>query len=315
MNGVVAVVVTYRRLAELKRLVESLEASEVALLGCVIVDHEAAGTVRTALAGRRLDLRVIEDATNPGPGAGWANGARHARGEFGERAEVIWFLDDDVVILPDTLGTLLSEMGRVKAGAMAPLLSDAEGKLWAFPEPDVRALRTKIREAATPADALRLLGDGPLRFCWATGACLLVSQAMIEKIGRHRGDFWMLGEDLEYSMRIAGEGTGYFTCRAVVAHLPPLPASETSARDADYLKFCALLQNLSYLAFHGPQGNHMAGYLAGNFRRFFRSHGFRIETVRDAVSCLWHGAVRGRPAGHESGEQLRARRRAEKVRR
>jgi len=315
MSGVVAVVVTYRRPAELMRLVESLETSEVALFGCVIVDHEAAGTVRTALAGRRLDLRVIEDATNPGPGAGWANGARHVQAEFGDEVEAVWFLDDDVVIPPDALGTLLSEMGKVKAGAMAPLLSDAEGKLWAFPEPDERALRTKIREAVTPADAFRLLGDAPLRFSWATGACLLVTRAMIEKIGLHRGDFWMLGEDLEYSMRIAGEGIGYFTCRAVVAHLPPQATSHERARDADYLKFCALLQNLSYLAFHGPQGNHMAGYLAGNFRRFFRSHGFRFETLRDAVSCLWHGAVRGHPAGHTSGEKLRARRRAGELRR
>lgn len=315
MNGVVAVVVTYRRLAELKRLLDSLEASETPLLGCVIVDHEAAGNVAAALAGRRLNVQVIEDPTNPGPGAGWANGARHAEAEFGERAAGIWFLDDDVVIPPDTLGTLLREMGKVQAGAMAPLLSDAVGNLWAFPEPDERALRRKIREAVTPADALRLLGGDPLRFCWATGACLLVTRTLIGRIGHHRSDFWMLGEDLEYSMRMTGEAGGYFTCRAVVAHLPPPAASEAEAKAADYLKFCALLQNLSYLAFHGPQGNHMAVYLAGNFRRFFRVHGWRGETLEDAISCLWHGAVRGRPAGHASGQNLRVRCRARKVRR
>lgn len=300
MSGVVAVVVTYRRIPEVRRLVGCLEAAGPALLGCVVVDHEARGEVRAALAGSRLDLRVVEDGTNPGPGAGWANGAQTALREFGSEVEAIWYLDDDVVIRPDGLAILLEEWRKCGGGAMAPLLSDADGKLWAFPEPRERALRKRIRLAETPAEALRLLGREPIEFCWATGACLLVSRALIGEVGFHRDDFWMLGEDLEYSMRIAVRRAGFFTCRVEVQHLPPAAVDAKAAMDSDYRKFLSLLQNLSYLAFHVGGRGHMWRYLPGNFRRFIRAHGSRRGAWWDGVLCFWRGAVLGRPAGSPS---------------
>ena len=117
----------------------------------------------------------------------------------------------------------------------------------------------------------------------------------------------MLGEDLEFSMRLAAAGQGVFTCLAAVPHLPPKPLDETGARKSDYRKVCSLLQNLSYLSFHSPHGRHMWRYLPGNYRRFFRSHGTRPSTIRDAATCFVQGAVRGHPAGHESGIALRER--------
>lgn len=291
MSGVVAVVVTHRRPAELRRLLDSLAASEVPLLGTVIVDHAPDGSVRAMAAGSL----VLEDPTNPGPGAGWANGARAARTTWGDALRAVWYLDDDVVIPAGALGILLEEIGP--ADAIAPLLEDGDGRLWAFPEPvDVR-LRRVIRACATPADALARLGDRALACCWATGACFLVRREMVDRVGFHRPDFRILGEDLEYSMRIAGVGREVFTCRVSVPHLPPPPPDAASARAADRRKFSALLQNLSYLSFHHPASGHMAGYLAGNFRRFFRTHGWGVGTAGEALRCFWRGAVRGLPAG------------------
>jgi GT2 family glycosyltransferase len=305
MSGIVAVVVTFRRVPEVVRLVRSLEDSATGLLGCVVVDHEGLGDVRRALAESPLDLRVVEDPRNPGPGGGWAHGAKIAISEFGGRVDGLWFLDDDVVVASDTLEILLEEKTKAKAGAMAPLLSDASGDLWAFPEPRSIRLRQLIREAKSPDDALTRLGAEPIEFCWATGACLLVDRELVERIGFHRSDFWMLGEDLEYSMRIGRLRAGFFTCRAVVPHLPPLAADPVAAKRSDYLKFSSLLQNLSYLSFHVR--GHMWRYLPGNIRRFFRTHGFSVRTLRDAGLCLWNGGFCGHPAGHPSGQRLRQR--------
>jgi len=305
MKGIVVVVVTFRRLPEIVRLVRSLEASTHPVLACVVIDHDGVGEVRQALLGEGLNVRVVEDSSNPGPGAGWANGARLALAEFGENLEALWFLDDDVVIPPDSLRILLEEKAKVSAGAIAPLLSDSSGDLWAFPEPRPPTLRPVIRKAKVPRDALDLLGSEPIEFCWATGACLLVDRGVIERVGFHRPDFWMLGEDLEYSMRIALLREGFFTCRVVVPHLPPPASDHVAARRSDYLKFSSLLQNLSYISFHVR--GHMWRYLPGNFRRFFRTHGVSLETLRDAAVCLWSGAIGGHPSGHISGQQVRRR--------
>jgi len=301
MSKVVAVIVTWRRERELERLLASLERSSFPLDGCVVMDH--AGTVPESFARRSFPVRIVQDTTNPGPGAGWANGARIAGEVFGKPD--VWYLDDDVVAPPGTLEILLRE--KKTAVAICPLLEDDEGRLWGFPEPVSKPDRKKIREAKTPADALRLLGPGPHPFCWATGACLLVDSSAIETVGAHRKDFWMLGEDLEFSMRLSATGRAVFTCLAAVPHLPPAPSNESDGRTSDYRKFCSLLQNLSCLSFHSPHSRHLWGYLPGNYRRFFRSHGIGPATLRDAATCFFQGVIRGHPAGYKSGEALRAR--------
>ena len=301
MSKVVAVIVTWRRERELERLLASLEKSSIPLHGCVVMDH--AGTLPEEFAGRSFPVRIVQDVSNPGPGAGWANGSRIAREFFG--TSDFWYLDDDVVIPPDTLEILLREKGG--ATAICPLLEDSAGKLWGFPEPVAKWQRRQIRLAGTPAEALRLLGPGPHPFCWATGACLLVAQEAVGRVGFHRQDFWMLGEDLEFSMRLAAGGGAVFTCLAVVPHLPPESSDVAAAKKSDYRKFCSLLQNLSYLSFHSPHSRHMWRYLPGNFRRFFRTHGVQATTARDAATCFIEGAVRSYPAGHKSGVALRER--------
>ena len=297
MSGVVAVVVTFRRERELARLLASLDASTAPLAGCVVMDH--AGTVPDDAARHPFPVRIFQDLSNPGPGAGWADGTRRAREIFGETD--ILYLDDDVVLPPGALEILLRE--KSGARAICPLLEDADGRLWGFPEPLDVHQRKLIREAATPSDALRLLGAGPHKFCWATGACLLVDSDGIAAAGLHRPDFWMLGEDLEYSMRLASGGAAVFTCLARIPHLPPAAADPAAARQAGYRKFCSLLQNLSYLSFHSRHSAHMGKYLPGNFRRFFRIHG--MSGLADAWQCFWQGAVLGRPAGHRTGAKPR----------
>ena len=303
--GVVAVVVTHRRLAEFQRLLDSLAASSVPLLGCVVSDHAPTGEVKALAARSAIETIVLEDATNPGPGAGWAHATVKALEHFEGKVSAIWYLDDDVVIPPETLQTLLEEMARVDAEAIAPLLEDGAGRLWAFPEPAPAPLRKTIRSAGTPAEARRLLGENPVPFCWCTGACFLVKKSALDIVGLHRTDFWMLGEDLEYSMRIASRGNAVFTCRVSVPHLPPPALDSGQAGRADRVKFCSLLQNLSYLSFHAPHSRHMKSYLPGNYRRFFRTHGLRLRSLREAAACLWNGAVMARPSGTPEGEALR----------
>jgi len=303
-QGVVAVVVTYRRLPELKRLLDCLSRSTTPLLGCVISDHSPDGSVTELARGAGgLEVLVREDAANPGPGAGWSNAAQKAVTHFGERVSALWYLDDDVVPEPDCLEILCRDIGS--ANAIAPLLSDTEGALWAFPEPEEPDLRRLIRAAKTPADARRLIGDAPHAACWATGACLLVTRRAYDRAGGHRADFWLLGEDLEYSMRLAADGGLTFTCRTAVPHLPIPSGDAEAARRGGYVKFCSLLQNLSYLSFHSSHSRHMRSYLPGNYRRFFRTYGWGVTQIADATRCLLGGIIQGQPAGGSIGQKLR----------
>ena len=133
VSKVVAVVVTWHRERELERLLAGLEHSSFPLHGCVVVDH--AGTVPEEFARHSYPVKILRDTSNPGPGAGWANGTRLAREVFGETD--IWYLDDDVVIVPDTLEILVREKRRATAnGAQLRTYGDAahSGQRSLFPK-------------------------------------------------------------------------------------------------------------------------------------------------------------------------------------
>lgn len=242
---------------------------------------------------------------NNGPGPAWNTGIRAAL----ENPSVthLLILDDDVAPPPQTLGILLDALEKSQTAAAAPLLFDEKQTLWAFPEPAEPDLRQAIRRVSSIEQCVAALGTEPHRLCWATGACMLYTRRAFEEAGLFREDFWMLGEDLELSMRVATRLGGVFTAHAAVPHLPPPPADPETQIVGHRLKFLALLQNLSYLAFHSPHSAHLRRYLAGNFKRYLRTEGCAAGTLRDGWSAFWLGAIRGQPAGTAEGLALRER--------
>jgi hypothetical protein len=107
-------------------------------------------------------------------------------------------------------------------------------------------------------------------------------------------------------MRTASKAGGVFTAAVAVPHIPPSAAAGGSAAGAR-MKFLALLQNLSYLAFHSPHSAHLRRYLPGNFVRYLRTEGFAPGNLADVWNAFRLGSLRGLPAGHESGHALRHR--------
>ncbi len=301
---VAAVIATYRRPEELARLLGNLARSQVRPTGGVFVaDNAAAEETRKVCRASSSEVHWLPRTENIGPGAAWNHGIREALRD--PAVSHVLVLDDDAVLKADALGTLLAAIDG--QGAAAPLLFDREDHLWGFPEPAEQALRPVIRRLQTEADCRLGLGLTPHHFCWATGACMLYVRAAFERCGFFREDFWMLGEDLDFSMRVATSLGGVFTAQVAVRHLPPEPSHAADARTGHRLKFLALLQNLSYLAFHAPHCAHLRGYLAGNFKRYLRTEGMTPGNLAEAWSAFALGALRKQPAGAAGGARLRER--------
>jgi len=301
---VAAAVATHRREKELERLLDALRKSGVPLSGGIFVADNASAPETKSLCAANAGTVWIPRPVNNGPGPAWNTAI--AKALENPRATHVLVLDDDVVPPPDTLEKLLGAMDASSACAAAPLLFDADNRLWAFPEPREVALRSVIRRTVDPEESRRALGAEPHAFAWATGACMLYARRAFETCGFFREDFWMLGEDLEFSMRVAATCGGVFTASAAVSHLPP-PPDEKTARAAHRCKFLALLQNLSYLAFHSPHSAHLRRYLAGNFKRYARTEGRAPGTLWDGWCAFYQGALCRQPAGTPAGARLRER--------
>lgn len=301
---VVVLVATYRRAEELRRLGGCLEAQTVPVARVVVADNADDPATRAVTGAFRIPATYLPMGANLGCGAGLRAAEDLLAG--GDTGTHWWILDDDAVPPPDALEKLLEALVRGGAGMAVPLLTDRAGRVWGFPEPADREQQRLFRRTTDPAEVARVLGSGPQACFWTTGACQLVTVEAARKAGLHRGDFWMLGEDLDFSMRVSRSSGAVFRADVVVPHLPPEAAGDGTAGRAGYAKFCALLQNLAYLAFWNRGSAHMVRYLPGNFRRFFRDEGWGPGRLRDAADCLISGLC-GYPAGRAAGARIRGR--------
>ena len=276
--SVAAAIATHRRDKELQRLLEALQQSNPGLRGGIFVADNASSPETAAICSATPGTRWIPRPINNGPGPAWNTAIAKALED--PHVTHLLVLDDDVVPPPDAAGLLLDALAASGSAAAAPLLFDEHQHLWAFPEPREIPLRAAVRRVRTAEEARTAFGAEPHSFCWATGACMLYSRAAFERCGFFREDFWMLGEDLEFSMRVAAALGGAFTARGNV---------------------------LSYLAFHSAHSAHLKSYLAGNFKRYARTEGLAPGTLWDAWCAFYQGAIGKQPAGTPAGARLRER--------
>lgn len=299
----VAVIATRHRPRELARLLRSLEAVSTGLGGVVVVDNGRDPATWELVANTPLDAHYRAPERNLGCGGGLALGEKAALEIFAAQLTHLWILDDDAVVPPDILEILTDEMRRGNADAACPMVVDESGGIGWFPGLlDAGKFRV-LRAARTPAAYLAQCGPGPVLFSWSTGVSLLVTRRAVEQLGFHRGDYWVRGEDLEWSLRITHRFRGIFVPRATVRHLPP-PVAEHGGQP-EMLRHAAMLQNIVYTSVYLPHGRRILHTIPGNFRRFLRT--WPLRDAAAAAAALWRGGARGIPAGLGGAESFRAR--------
>jgi hypothetical protein len=303
---VVGVVATHQRPGEIARLLRSLESCGETLGAMVIVDNSGDEETRRIVQSAACDARYLAPGVNLGCGGGLRLAETKAMEWFGDRFTHLWILDDDAEVSPGALDALIGDMQAGGAEAGCPMITDRRGHIGWFPGLLDAIKFRAIRDLARPEEFLAACGAAPVPFSWSTGVALLVSKRAVAELGFHRDDYWMRGEDLEYSLRITGCHRGIFVPRATVRHLPPDTARpDTDAAGAEYWKHAALLQNVCYTALRLRHGRRIARTIPGNYLRFLRT--WSRGAAGDAARAFWLGAVLGKPAGMAGGDFFRLR--------
>ena len=292
---VVAVIATYRRPAELARLLHSLEQIRSGLKRVIVMDNADAPEVRQVVEATSLATDYISTVGNLGCGGGLRLAEKTALERFPELTH-IWILDDDAVVKPNTLDVLLTAMEREHADVAHPLTESRDGYLSWFPGLlDAEKFRA-IRRKQTADEFIARCGDEPVAFSWSQGIALLVTRRGLDELGFHRSDYWVRGEDLEFSLRLTHRFRGIYVPAARVQHLPPESAGPQS-QEIEYSKHRAMLQNLAYTAIRLRHGRRLVRTLPGNWLRFVRIWGKRPYVLADILKTLLRGALLGQPAG------------------
>jgi rhamnopyranosyl-N-acetylglucosaminyl-diphospho-decaprenol beta-1,3/1,4-galactofuranosyltransferase len=293
-----AVVVTFNRRDLLERLVRRLlrtdEVDEI-----LVVDNASTdGTgewLRSAEAGDdRLHARLLTD--NTGGAGGFHEGLRWAveRG-----ADLVWLMDDDGLPDPDCLSALLAHDGDLDFWGPV-VVDEADPERLVFP---IR-LPGGTRVVHAMDDVRRAARDGMIRGIVIPFNGVLLTRALVERIGLPRAEFFIWGDDHEYRLRAERSGARVATVVGARVRHPsvgalgtPMAFGRTTYNDtpSDLKHYCMARNNLLNLREYAGRA-HAAAFVGKTlwFYTFTRRDPARIRLSLDA----WRAARRGDFTGH-----------------
>jgi GT2 family glycosyltransferase len=163
----------------------------------VVVDNGSDTPFRTALPG----ITVVRNPRNLGFTGGANIGLRHA---FSAGADYVWLLNNDAEPLPGALEALAARVGNdASIGLASSVIADSNAR-----ENKFYGLLHEAGEYSpifSPEDYERHSGGAPDCIC-LLGTALLVSRALVERIGYFDDGLFAYWEDIDMSRRSASAG-------------------------------------------------------------------------------------------------------------
>ena len=202
-----AVVVTYNRVEMLKEVISALLSSKARLNHVIVIDNNSDKATQDFLLSMGSSIEYVRLTENLGGAGGFNRGIRY----FMEHTEddAVWLMDDDTVPDESTLSSLIDFADTI--GSYGFLASDVR---WIDGS---RALMNNLTLknglGKVPEDASQ-----SVKVANATFVSLLMSRDIIQKIGLPITEFFIWGDDIEYTERAERIAPGYFVPKANVVH-------------------------------------------------------------------------------------------------
>lgn len=209
MNKVAAVVVTYNRKELLKECIEALKASTCSV-DIIIVDNNSTDGTKEYIAdliGKDVIYKRLKK--NLGGAGGFSAGMKYAvkRGY-----EYVWIMDDDTIVKKDTLEVLLKAKDEISDdfGFISSSVKWIDGSDCKM---NMQTYKTNITDYEKTYAAK---GIYPVKA--ATFVSLLFSSDAIKQIGLPLKEYFIWGDDKEYTLRMSNEFACYNVVDSQVVH-------------------------------------------------------------------------------------------------
>lgn len=213
MGEVIPVVVTFNRLAKLKRVLASISEQSMPPSRIVVVNNSSTDGTGDFLSSYLGDvpLEVLTLPTNEGGAGGFYAGMRRA---YDLGADYVWLMDDDGYPKPNALenlrlglDTAAKELGYQVSFACS-VVQFTDGNICEMNNP-------------TPTwDWGRLLAKGaPLVLVSSCSfVSVLISRSMMERHGLPFREYFIWFDDAEYTMRLSNDAPGIQVLNSEIVH-------------------------------------------------------------------------------------------------
>lgn len=195
--SVVAVVVTYNKLNMLKECLSNLLACGDLLSGILVINN--ASTDRTAeylqsLAQKETSIIFQTEEANLGGAAGFNKGIKRA---MLEKPDAIWVMDDDTIPNVESLESLLK----------AKEWLHRNNSPWGILASNVRWIDGSPANMNVPLvlrDWNKSLNPNLVQIEHSSFVSMFINASAVKRVGYPISEFFIWGDDLEYSNRISG---------------------------------------------------------------------------------------------------------------
>lgn len=225
--NVIAVVVTYNRK---KLLIESLDAlfdQTYPVSKVVLIDNASTDGTRDLLKARgyldNVKVRYVFMEENIGGSGGFYKGLKLST-EY--ECDWIWLMDDDTIPTQTCLENLINAneiimeshkenkfRSQRKTAFLASAIYGPEGEYMNLPEINKRPSTNGY------AYWYEFLDKGIVNISWATFVSVLIKSEAVEKCGFPCRDYFIWGDDSEYTLRLSTYyGEGYFIGKSKAIH-------------------------------------------------------------------------------------------------
>lgn len=211
-NNVAVVIVTYNRKELLRECLEHLRSQTYKTFDVIIVDNGSTdGTGQFVETTEALYYRL---ETNRGGAGGFNYGIKMA---YEAGYQYMWIMDDDTMPKPDALRTLMDEAeAKPKFGFLASRVEWTDGKLCIMNRP---VKKKPPREPwYTREKAVSEAEEGDVSLSKASFVSILIRRGAVKKAGLPIKEYFIWGDDMEYTQRISKHFKCYYVQDSVVVH-------------------------------------------------------------------------------------------------
>lgn len=241
------VVVTFNRLKLLKEVVDSLRNQDYLNRDIIIVNNGSTDDTRDWLDNQN-DLIVINQG-NCGGAGGFHTGMKYvAEHDY----DYCWIMDDDVICKTTALAELLLGIkAKENIGFVCSKVLGMDNYAMNTPVVDNRPGNNGY------SDYTDLINKQMIKVKEATFVSVLLSTKTICDFGLPYKEYFIWGDDTEYTMRISKQYDCYMVCKSIVIHCRTIQANLSFETEQDRRRL-----NNYYYMFRNQAYNNMK-YKAG----------------------------------------------------
>ncbi len=217
------VIVTYNRCDLLQNCIRSLKAQSYAYSAMFVINNGSTDGTREWL-DNQTGLEAVHQKNTGGAG-GFYSGIKYA---VEKGFEYIWVMDDEIMAQPDALHQLMQTADMLPDFSfLCSKVVSGDGVVINTPNIDYKPSRYNYPQWGQYAEY------GMVRVKNSTFVSVLINARHINAAGLPIRDFFIWGDDIDFTNRLSKQAPGYMVGKSIVTHLRIHPAFPSIITEVD----------------------------------------------------------------------------------